>query len=125
MKEVDPFVHAAAATTIEKRKAEVSKSKKSAKEMRAEILAGIKATQAAFSGVMLSYVHEVGVVKNCDGIIAEVNQILSSLYQSLWDLIVFTESWGYDAYQIEVAGLRATTNRANHLQKAAVFRTQP
>ena len=36
---------------------------------------------------------------------------------SRWSLIIFTESAGFESYEIEVAGLRATCEQEHHLQR--------
>jgi len=76
------------------------------------------ALQAVLGFAMTRYAGEAELVRKCDNIMNDICATLSPLYNAVFSLIVHTEHQGFESYEIEVAGLKATASGNHHKQKS-------
>ena len=53
-------------------------------------------------------VGETDLIKRCDQALSDALAILDPIYTAMWNMILHVDASGFEAYEIEVAGLKAT-----------------
>mmetsp|Transcript_10569 Transcript_10569/g.28064 ORF Transcript_10569/g.28064 Transcript_10569/m.28064 type:complete len:360 (+) Transcript_10569:2326-3405(+) len=86
-------------------------------KIRRAMLHASRDVQIVLGQVIDEFAGTRNLVKACDATIKGAVEVLSPLYEAIWSLIIFTESAGFESYEIEVAGLRATCEQEHHLQR--------